>query len=327
MLAAATPSSRPSMRLQLTRRAAVMGGVFCGQGVLVTRIGHAAVAEPVPLCDEDVSVLTSGNKQIVLVGTAHVSEESSRLVRRVIRSVQPDLVMVELDRRRAATLLYKDKVRRGGEQTADGVSSSAAQQSRGAAFYQSLEAKGFPAGGEFLAAIEEARLLNATVLLGDQDIDITLQRLREARLEVRQLRAEGVLSREDAKAALRGLPRSLLQRSEALTADDVTQMTDDLRRRDNARAVAAYLKQAAPPVYEAMIGERDAYMANALEVAPGTRVVAVVGLAHLEGMERILGDQVLAAPDTAVARECEFELESRSRAATPHVSSNSPSSS
>ena len=71
-------------------------------------------------------------------------------------------------------------------------------------------------------------------------------------------------------------------------------MTTDLRQRDNARAVAAYLKKAAPPVYDAMIGERDQYMARAIEVAPGSSVVAVVGLAHVEGIERILGEEVLA---------------------------------
>ena len=58
--------------------------------------------------------------------------------------------------------------------------------------------------------------------------------------------------------------------------------------------MAAYLKKAAPPVYEAMIGERDQFMARALEVAPGNRVVAVVGLAHVEGIERILSREVLA---------------------------------
>ena len=81
-----------------------------------------------------------------------------------------------------------------------------------------------------------------------------------------------------------------------MTPESMAQMSTDLRQRDNARAVAAYLKKAAPPVYDAMIGERDQYMARALEVAPGSKVVAVVGLAHVEGIERVLGEEVLARP-------------------------------
>lgn len=45
-----------------------------------------------------------------------------------------------------------------------------------------------------------------------------------------------------------------------------------------------------------MIRERDQYMAYALEVAPGNSLVAVIGLAHVEGVARILGDEVLARP-------------------------------
>ena len=160
---------------------------------------------------------------------------------------------------------------------------------------------GFPAGGEFVAAIEEAKALNATVLLGDQDINITMTRLKEARAEVKRLREEGILTREDAIAAARELPGSLKKRDGAMTPESVVQMTVDLKQRENARAVATYLKRSAPPVYEAMLGERDRYMAHALRDAPGKSIVGVVGLSHLDGIERILGDEVAARPRACTA--------------------------
>ena len=40
-----------------------------------------------------------------------------------------------------------------------------------------------------------------------------------------------------------------------------------------------------PPLYDALITERDAYMARSLLGAEGSRVVAVVGLAHVDGIE------------------------------------------
>jgi hypothetical protein len=47
-------------------------------------------------------------------------------------------------------------------------------------FYSSIEKLGFTAGGEFQAAVEEAKNVQSKVLLGDRDVDITLQRLAQA---------------------------------------------------------------------------------------------------------------------------------------------------
>ena len=47
-------------------------------------------------------------------------------------------------------------------------------------FYSSIEKLGFTAGGEFKAAVEEARAVGAKVLLGDRDVDVTLSRLAAA---------------------------------------------------------------------------------------------------------------------------------------------------
>ena len=44
---------------------------------------------------------------------------------------------------------------------------------------------------QFVAAIEEASRLNATVVLGDRDIQVTMARLQEANEEVRRLRRQG----------------------------------------------------------------------------------------------------------------------------------------
>ena len=43
-----------------------------------------------------------------------------------------------------------------------------------------------------------------------------------------------------------------------------------------------------PPLYEALIAERDAYMARSIIGAEGRRLVAVVGLAHVDGIEATL---------------------------------------
>ena len=59
-----------------------------------------------------------------------------------------------------------------------------------------------------------------------------------------------------------------------------------LKQRDNVRALSQYLKSELPPLYTALIAERDEYMANSLLQSPGKRMVAVTGLAHMDGIER-----------------------------------------
>ena len=52
----------------------------------------------------DVQIVESGGRTFLLVGTAHISQESAQLVRQVISREQPDCVCVELDAQRFAAL-------------------------------------------------------------------------------------------------------------------------------------------------------------------------------------------------------------------------------
>ena len=57
----------------------------------------------------DVRTLTIAGRKFILVGTAHISQESADLVRRVIETEQPDAVCVELDSQRFKALAEKKK--------------------------------------------------------------------------------------------------------------------------------------------------------------------------------------------------------------------------
>lgn len=46
-----------------------------------------------PECSDSVTIFrNTGGKQIIMIGTAHISEESANLVRRTIKTVKPDVV-------------------------------------------------------------------------------------------------------------------------------------------------------------------------------------------------------------------------------------------
>ena len=65
------------------------------------------------------------------------------------------------------------------------------------------------------------------------------------------------------------------------------QFVESIKTRDNAQQVASYLQRSFPPVYNVMITKRDVHMAMMLRRHCGEgKVVAVVGMAHMEGIER-----------------------------------------
>ena len=73
------------------------------------------------------------------------------------------------------------------------------------------------------------------------------------------------------------------------------------------RTIVAALEANAPALYDALVDSRDAYMAASLldrlgAAGPGQRVVAVVGMAHEDGIARRLAARGFApAPRRALA--------------------------
>ena len=59
--------------------------------------------------DSDVTVLTVGEKTVILVGTAHISQESVELVKLVIEQEHPDGVCVELDAKRFEAISHPNR--------------------------------------------------------------------------------------------------------------------------------------------------------------------------------------------------------------------------
>ena len=289
-----------------SRRDALLGAA----GFFATPLLPAWSA-PNPLCDPLVSQLKGPDgKEVYLVGTAHISQESAALVRNVIRAVKPDTVMIELDASRAGRMMppgggaptlatappappEKKKPSFSPQNVAldllQGKGDEAGTEAVGyglSSLYKNLDEMGYQSGQEFVVAVNEARALGADVLLGDRDARKTLQRIREALVEsVRSGALQRALKDEAPPPAFVG---------ESLKMDAPTQMTPDninammglLKTRENTRVLADYIQRELPPLYTALIAERDEYMANSLLQSPGKRMVAVTGLAHMDGIER-----------------------------------------
>jgi pheromone shutdown protein TraB len=62
-----------------------------------------------------------------------------------------------------------------------------------------------------------------------------------------------------------------------------------IKTKENVRKIMFQLQKAAPALYEALVSERDAYMAAGLNgLNELETIVAVMGIAHVDGVEQNL---------------------------------------
>ncbi|MCI5212413.1 MAG: TraB family protein, partial [Candidatus Electrothrix sp. ATG2] len=76
---------------------------------------------------------------------------------------------------------------------------------------------------------------------------------------------------------------------------DDTELDEDklaeLRRNDVLSELMNEIGEALPAAKEALIDERDIFMAEKIKQSPGKRIVAVVGAGHMEGIKRVFPDK------------------------------------
>lgn len=284
----------------------------------------------VVLCDQAVSRLVNAEtaQEVYVIGTAHISTLSAELVRDTIRIVQPDQVMIELDSQRvkkrapapaSATssagaapnekpppATFWDLVKAEwakpvslGEKVANveaGIIGLAISS-----LYQKLDKMGFSSGQEFMTAIREADASGAALVLGDRPVDMTLKRLQQS-IEKTGFNEVMAFANSQAESSDEKILTSKLEAKETslVDAQELASTIETLKERKNVRKIMASLKDSLPEVYQALIGERDVYMADSILKADGRRTVAVVGMAHMDGIERRLGEQGYALAAAAV---------------------------
>ena len=175
--------------------------------------------------------------------------------------------------------------------------------------YSKLDDEGFKAGEEFVIAIREGLALNAAIVLGDRDVEVTLRRLTEAlsKTDLKKLFA----SDSDLEKAMDSLmpngSRSATMSAmsgggsgkdlenangEKISKEQFKQFVETVKARENVRLVMSKLRETAPELYNAMVAERDVYMANGIhKLDQFEKMVAVVGIAHVDGIETNLKDR------------------------------------
>ena len=225
---------------------------------------------------DDVAVIRLPDKTVLLVGTAHISRQSTDLVREVIEREQPDTVCIELDEKRFQALSRK--------QHWEGLDLKQVIRNKQlstllvnlilSTYQKKLGGKlGVMPGTELLTAAQMAEQYGIRTVLCDRDVRVTLRRAWHATTLWKKF------------TLLTTLFTSLFDDTEL----DEQKLTE-LRRQDVLSELINEIGAVMPDAKKVLIDERDIYMAEKIKAAPGQRLVAVVGAGHLEGIRRVISE-------------------------------------
>jgi pheromone shutdown-related protein TraB len=244
-------------------------------------------SENAPLVN-DIIRLQIGDKQVILVGTAHISQHSTELVQKTIQEEQPDCVCVELDARRAESLRnpnrwdslnLKEIIRK--QQLSSLIANLMLSSYQKRLGMQT----GVKPGAELQEAVLCAEQNNIPVELIDRDIQITLKR------------AWRKTSFWKKSVLISSLFASLFDKTE-INEEELAR----IRQQDVLSEMLKEMAKELPVIKEVLIDERDAYLAQKIRTAPGSKIVAVIGKGHQAGIVDILtnDEPVDLAPITAI---------------------------
>ncbi len=220
--------------------------------------------------NKNVDRLRSGDKEIILVGTAHVSRESAALVQRIIEAEKPDTVCVELCPSRYQSIKQQDQWRQMDiiKVIRDKKAFLLLSNLMLAAFQKRIAQKlDVTPGQEMLTAMETADAVGAHVHLADRDIRVTLSRTWR------------IMGFRDKMKVLFQLILSMGDLDDISEAD-----VERMKEQDILESLLADVGKSLPVLKTILIDERDRYLAQSIRSAPGTKIVAVVGAGHVPGI-------------------------------------------
>ena len=220
---------------------------------------------------DNVHHLTFEDKEIYLVGTAHVSRESVNLVNEVINEKRPDTVCVELCESRYESLTQKKAWQEANvfrvirEKKAFLLLSNLIL----VYFQKKIGHKlGARPGEEMLHAIQSAEGVGASIHLADRDIRTTL---------ARTWRLMGLWTKIKLLAQIITSAGGL----ESITEEQI----EEMKKKDVLETLLTEIGEELPEVKNILIDERDQYLTYKIRTAPGKRIVAVVGAGHIPGTQ------------------------------------------
>ncbi len=219
---------------------------------------------------EQVTRLTYKDKEILLIATAHVSKDSVELVKETIDAERPNSICIELDEARYQSIKNPkewentDVVKVIKEKKVAFMLINLALSSYQKRIAQKLHTA---VGQEMMQGILCAEETGANLILADRSIQVTFLRIWR-------------------KIGFRDKCKLLFnlifgENGEEQISDEYLQ---ELLQKDMLESVLAELKQEFPQIGDILVSERDQHLAEKIKNAPGPKIVAILGAAHVPGV-------------------------------------------
>ncbi len=221
--------------------------------------------------EQNITRLSLDGKEYILIGTAHVSKKSAEQVKEVIEREQPDSVCVELDEQRYQSIMQGDKWKETDifkvikDRKATFLLMNLAISS-----FQKRMAKqlGIQAGQEMIQGIESAKETGAELVLADRNIQVTFSRIWS-------------------NVGFTGKAKLLMQIIYSIFSNDniSEEELEKLKSKDMLEGMLNEFTETFPRLKKPLIDERDQYLSQKIKEAPGKKIVAVLGAAHVPGIK------------------------------------------
>lgn len=227
--------------------------------------------------EANITRLSVDGKEIILIGTAHVSKQSAEQVKEVIERERPHSVCVELDEQRYQSIIEGDKWK-------DMDIFKVVKEKKAAVLLVNLALSSFQkrmasqlginAGQEMIQGIQSAEDVGANLVLADRNIQITFSRIWH-------------------NVGLWGKAQLITQiifsifSNEKITEEELEKM----KSQDMLDSVLSDFTEHFPKLKTPLIDERDQYLSEKIKQAPGEKVVAVLGAAHVPGITKLIHEE------------------------------------
>jgi pheromone shutdown-related protein TraB len=234
------------------------------------------------LLPKSVERITLAEKEIYVVGTAHVSAESVEDVKATVEAVGPDSICIELCAARHKALVQKDNWKKMDifkvikEKRALFLLAQLILNS----FYTRLgkQLKVQP-GAEMIEGMRQADRIGAELVLADRDIEITLKRVW------------GYLNLWNKLVMV-----SQLMASFFVGGSIDSELVEEMKSKDQLENIMEAFTDSFPEVKKRLIDERDIYLSQKIRIAPGKKIVAVVGAGHVKGIKEHIKNVISLEP-------------------------------
>lgn len=210
-------------------------------------------------------------REIILVGTSHISKESAELVKEVMEKESPDTVCLEWDKTRYNKYMNPDE-------WSDTDIVQVIKQKKLIVLISSViysliqkhlaKINDSVPGAEFFQAVNSAEKIGAKLALVDRDSQVTFKRF----WRLIPLRKKALFPHAFGKV-LEG-------------AEDSKEEMKKLLNSENFEPIFEQLQQTYPELWESFLIERDLYMSTKILNEEGEKIVVIIGQAHLNGVEK-----------------------------------------